>query len=389
MNCVKKALSIILVLLLFISTTVFAGEDIGSEGITAGEVTAGMELHAFYAIQSHSQIDFIDGLSSVGFGWSRLEYHEEQGFIINTKRQDGNEYGFPDGYETPFQAAKSSGADALLMVSLDYGVYPDGQSLASYFLSNLEYRQTVAELVAKQVWSPLEFDGVVIDFENIRADQKENFTDFLQAVKTVLKGKKLYVAVQPARKPGLDYFDGYDYKAIGSICDKVILMAHDYAPKTLSEAELEIGYTTTPVAPINEVYYALQAITDKETGVDDVKKIILQLSFDSIALRVEDGNMIPPSALSYGGIENEIRSGAEAYYSAALESPYIKFMKDNIQYVVWYEDARSVAAKIKLAETFGIRGISLWRLGIVPNGGADIYFNVWETIRYLLTGGSF
>ncbi|HHY94569.1 MAG TPA: hypothetical protein GX513_06115, partial [Firmicutes bacterium] len=34
--------------------------------------------------------------------------------------------------------------------------------------------------------------------------------------------------------------------------------------------------------------------------------------------------------------------------------------------VVWYEDLRSVTAKIALARRYRLGGVSLWRLGIIP-----------------------
>jgi len=47
---------------------------------------------------------------------------------------------------------------------------------------------------------------------------------------------------------------------------------------------------------------------------------------------------------------------------------------------LWYEDARSIADKIELAKMFGVDDISLWRIGAIPNGSADIYMNVWDTV---------
>ena len=46
----------------------------------------------------------------------------------------------------------------------------------------------------------------------------------------------------------------------------------------------------------------------------------------------------------------------------------------------YYEDARSISDKIELAKMFGITDISVWRIGAIPNGSADTYMNIWDTI---------
>lgn len=77
-----------------------------------------------------------------------------------------------------------------------------------------------------------------------------------------------------------------------------------------------------------------------------------------------------------------IQEGVTFNYSKALESPYITFYNsvDETHNVLWYEDSRSVNAKIRLANLFGISGISLWRLGNIPDYSEHIHLDVWTQI---------
>lgn len=362
------------------------------------------KLHGFYAIRSAHQAEMIESLSSVGFGWSRLEYDfESKKVVLNTSRKNNNEYAIPAGFSQPMNMARESRVDAMLMVFAKNDMIFGNEnetpiSLVEYVVAKPEVRKEVIKTIAEQINATVAegvsaaFDGVVIDFENMRGESlKKSFNEFLAELKEELmkNNKQLYVAVHPARKPGQAYYDGYDYKTIGSIADKVILMAHDYYAKQLTDAEMEMGYTTTPLTPIDEIYWALKAITDKDTGMENLDKILVQLSFDSVQWKLKDGKVINkyPYNPDYETIrERLLMEDVAINYSKLFENPYAFFYdgKDETQNIIWYEDSRSIKAKLDLMKMFGIKGVSIWRLGNIPSyedmGAKKIYLNIWQQI---------
>ena len=46
-----------------------------------------------------------------------------------------------------------------------------------------------------------------------------------------------------------------------------------------------------------------------------------------------------------------------------------------------YENSRSIADKVKLAEMLGVRGISVWRLGLIPQESGEL--DIWNGIMEL------
>ena len=55
-------------------------------------------------------------------------------------------------------------------------------------------------------------------------------------------------------------------------------------------------------------------------------------------------------------------------YSTQYDNPYLTFTNESgIENVLWYEDERSIAAKLGLAKMFGVNGVSVWRLGLIPD----------------------
>lgn len=333
-------------------------------------------LNGFYAIKSAGQMDYISELDSVGYGWSRLEWNGKP--VLNMTSANGNEYAMPDGYEKPLGMAKKN---ALLMVTVkDEKV--SGRNLTDYIVSEAG-DAAISEIVSALAKYP-QFNGVVIDFEGMKGGQlKNDFTGFLTALRGKLNGKLLYVAVHPKPRSG-EYFDAYDYAAIGELADKVILMAHDYHAKKMTAAEMEMNIVTTPLAPIDQVYYSLKAITDEKTGVRDPSKVVLQFSFDTVQWQSKDGRVVNSTAYTptYDALVNRIQADGVINYSARYESPYVTYTAaDGTANTIWYEDTRSIGAKTKLAKMFGVTGLSLWRLGTVPEYSAGMYLNVWSAVK--------
>jgi spore germination protein YaaH len=367
-------------------------------------------LNGFYAISSSSQKDKIKDLSSVCFGWSRLSYDtKNQNVILNMSNNSlgFNEFYLPVGFNDRLSAAKDAGVPAFLMVyaSRDISITDPatGQNydILEYVLERPDiYSKVISDITAalKEVSRDGEvgsFDGVVIDFEGLRGDQlKSSFNSFLKELKSALDrdGKKLYVAVHPLIHPKRSAvsIDGYDYRTIGALADKVILMAHDYDAKKLTKSEMERGINITPLTPIEDIYYALRAVTDKQTGVQDKSRIMLQISFDWTVWQQKDSRTVNSIPLSFN-LENFMKlleSDTEKIfnYHTDYENPYLKYADTNkgTQNTVWYENSRSVMAKTRLARFFGIQGISLWRLGLIPDyqDEDNKYFDmdVWQSL---------
>lgn len=341
-------------------------------------------LHGFYAFSSYSQKDMAGNMNAVSFGWSRLE--ENNGSVVlNTLYTNGNEWAVPQGYENIVEYLKSKNVKTNLNIFMSAGEGSD----ASDILSDSQKRSKAVQAIMDELtvsyknlgYNP--YSGVTIDFENLRSTRKSDFVSFLKELKGKLDsaGKTLYVTVQPPMEDG-SYFDGYDFKEIGNIADKVILMAYDYNPTSISQDVMESGFTTTPVSPFDEVYYGLKVITDSKTGIQDKNKIVLGLSFNNVGWNVVDGKITNSKGLTYtyDEIEKMIQNGAVVKYSDKYRNPYLVCSKDGST-TVWYENAESIKDKCELAKMFGINGVSFWRLGMIPNDGGD--FNIWSNISAL------
>ncbi|WP_147273162.1 S-layer homology domain-containing protein [Anaerobacterium chartisolvens] len=373
------------------------------------------ELHAFYALGAYSQKELINRLDSVSFGWSRLEYNKQAYRVeLSMSNKNNADFYLPTGFKDPIDTAVKAGVSTQLNVyaSQDTRVWEEEKQkyvgIVDFVTSKPQRRKAIIDSIIKKLSSTysqngqsISFDGVVIDFEGLKGEaSSEGLNTFLAELKKELSQteKKLYVAVHPRVENQVCY-DGYDYKTIGSLADKVILMAHDYNAMVLTQSDMDRNVTFTPVTPIDQVYYALKTITDKASGVEDTSKIWLQISFGTAQWQSKDNKVINKRVYTTSSdkirdrvLNSDGMKDLRVNYSASSENPYITYLnpKDNVYNRIWYEDSRSVHAKIKLANMFGIYGISLWRLGNIPDYDGDIekgaYLDVWQQILNLSGG---
>ena len=190
--------------------------------------------------------------------------------------------------------------------------------------------------------------------------------------------KTLYVCVQPDT-----WYDGYDYRGIGQAADRVILMAHDYQWTSVPENYVGTANTASPVTPFPQIYDALADITHPDTGVADVSKVALAVSFGTAGFHVdEEGRLLEttiyhPSAATLAARLSQ--PDTVVTYSETYRNPCASYTtEDGSRYVVWYENERSVLDKLQLARMFGVTGVSLWRLGNIPAAGG---YDVWSAVE--------
>ena len=323
--------------------------------------------HGFYAISSYSQLELGQGLGAVSAGWSRMTWDGAQAKLVTT-RESGNEYYVPDSYQEVTESLKN----------LRLSVFMDGQSLKD-MLSTTEGRTQAMRQIIQEISVNYDaigrnpYQGVTLDFEGLRAAQKEDYIAFLKELRQELNrlNKSLYVCVPPVLSAGA-YYDGYDYAAIGQLADKVILMAYDYDTRDMSGFEGGFYYQTAATAPIGQVYLGLKALTDKV----DPAKVVLGFSCKNVAWQIDEAGKLVSGKPMYPSTETVLKrlsqADTETGWSQEYQQSYAVYTtEDSSRYFLWYQDGRSVETALRAAKLLGVTGVSVWRLGTIPT--ADIW----------------
>ena len=344
-------------------------------------------LHGFYALSSYHQIALTAEMDAVSLGWARMSIGEDGAPYLLQERREGNEWVIPADSGTALryfdQHAVPYNLNIYASVWDKVTVGEEQSSALAEILKDDESRKAAVAAIAAQAAG---YAGITIDFEGASGDiTRDRLTAFMRSLRAALPQEKtLYICVMPD-----NYFSGYDFRALGEVCDKVIMMAHDYVPLRLPEAYLGTPRTEYPEAPAGQVYRALRAMTHPETGVADRSRIALAISIASTAIPVDEHGNLTSTQIFTPNVEIMTKRLKEnpgaTLWSEAHLSPNLMYQNEEGDWFrAWYEDARSVEAKIRLARMFGVNGVSFWRIGQIPvDEDAAIYYNVWESTAAL------
>ena len=198
--------------------------------------------------------------------------------------------------------------------------------------------------------------GLDIDFEFIEPADKDLFIGFISNVKNRLEplGFLTLVALAPktsGEMTGLLY-EAHDYPAIGAIADLVLLMTYEW------------GYlfsSPMPTAPLNNVRQVL------EYGVSVINpdKILMGIpnySYDWALPYVRGESMAEPLS-NQEAIARAAQYGATIEFDEIAQVPFYYYTNEQgVEHVVWFDDARSMDAKLRLIPELQIRGAGIWQI---------------------------
>ncbi len=199
------------------------------------------------------------------------------------------------------------------------------------------------------------FQGVDIDFEYIRPEDRIPFADFVADVRNFLSPYGYHVSVALAPKTsdtqaGLLY-EGKDYGLLGEAADSVLLMTYEW------------GYTYGPpmaVAPVDKVRQVVEyAVTRIEPSKIDLG--IPNYGYDW-TLPFVQGSSRAITVSNQEAVRIAIEADVPIQFDEVAMSPFFRYEKDGQLHEVWFEDVRSYQAKFSLLPEFGLRGMGYWQI---------------------------
>ena len=209
------------------------------------------------------------------------------------------------------------------------------------------------------------FDGINVDFENISEDAADGYVQFVRELSVMCRKNGIVLSVDVPVP--MDFTAHYNRKALGEVCDYVIIMGYDehYAGSeaagsvaSLSFEEEGIKNTLTDVAASKIIsgipfYTRLWCTTTNEDGTTSVTSEAMGMS---TAQQTLENNQ------------------AESTWDETTGQNYAEFTgSDGALYQMWLEDSKSLTKKLELIKNYNLAGVAEWKLGLEDD-------SVWDLI---------
>lgn len=271
-------------------------------------------------------------------------------------------YGFhPDGTligiddEELIALSRQAGVAPLMHFSSLTGQGTFSNELAHIALTDMQVQNTLIENILTTLQQK-NYHGLDVDFEFISPDDSDAYVAFIQNLSDRLnpEGFEVITALVPktsSTQRGMLY-EGHNYAGLGAASNYVFLMTYEW------------GYTYGPpmaVAPIQSVENVLQfAIT--QVSPEKIFMGIPNYGYNW-TLPFIRGESQAPSIGNQEAVEIAAAAGATIEYDQDAQSPFFTYWdSEGRQHEVWFEDARSIEAKLLLAAEFGFPGVGYWNL---------------------------
>lgn len=307
----------------------------------------------------------LNEIDQLSYAWSRVEVID--GIVnLNTTSTNENTMFYPTGHELVTQI------DGRKMLN----IYAD-ENYSFIFSQKDVLIQAIRQKIASPDFDEPEFDGVVVDFENLSSDDFDDYVAFINSLKETMPFINIDVALQPR---------AYPYEKVLPLVDHMILMLHDYEAKKPVLLNINQTYVDQPTAPLSTIEEDLKKVIDTIPPWNR-DKILLQLNMAVVQWQGQTSYEVTRYTPGYDLLIDRMLTlnFEDFHFDAVAKQPYVQYVFEGLNNTIWYENEASIAEKVKLVFDYDLGGISLWQLGNLPSekqqeGEEQFNLRIWHQL---------
>lgn len=252
--------------------------------------------------------------------------------------------------------AKQNGKKVLFGIS-DHGEAEKANEILTSKDKQNDHIATIMSIIDDK-----EYDGVIIDYEELENDQEEDFTRYMRKLSEEVhsKGKTLGISIPVETKGEVSH--GINIVDVAKVVDKIHMNVYE-----------EHGPETVP-GPIASIDWVNTIIKNAIAQGVEPNKIVLGTAHSGHDWRVELNKEFVKDMSTKETLDLLLKTNATVIWDKEKQANNFEYTDDEERlHVVWLEDAQSFKAKIDLAKIYQLQGIFIWYLG-----GEDP--QIWTTI---------
>ena len=209
------------------------------------------------------------------------------------------------------------------------------------------------------------FDGINVDFENISEDAADGYIQFMRELSVMCRKNGIVLSVDVPVP--MDFTAHYNRKALGEVCDYVMIMGYDEHYAGSEEAGSVASLSFEEEGILN----TLQEVS--------AEKVVSGIPFYTrlwCTTTNEDGTTtVTSEAMGMNQAQQTLENNqVEASWDETTGQNYAQFDGENGElYQIWLEDTESLTRKLELIKNYDLGGAAEWKLGLEDD-------SVWDLI---------
>ena len=327
-------------------------ENMDEEKQISGKVNLTWDYYSEYVNAPNREGTTIDGINVVS---PAFFYLDTNGDLKENIGDSGKAY---------IKWAKNNGYKIWPMVS--NGVAANKSlNITSNIMNDYEKRKKLIESIVNKCVE-YELDGINIDFENMKSEDKDMYSRFIIELEPRLKEIGMVLSVDVTAPDGGDTWSMcFDRHVIGNVADYTVFMAYDQNGSSSTKPGTTAGYN----------WVKLNLVKFLQTEEINPDKLILAVPlYTRIWTTNSDGKVISNNSLSIKNTEAAIPNGTTKQWNDELKQNYVTFSSGNNTKQIWIEDIDSLKAKISLMKENNLAGIASWEANMA-------YDDIWTMFK--------
>lgn len=209
------------------------------------------------------------------------------------------------------------------------------------------------------------FDGINVDFENISEDAADGYIQFMRELSVMCRKKGIVLSVDVPVP--MDFTAHYNRKALGEVCDYLMIMGYDEHYDGSEEA----GTVASLSFEEEGIQNTLQEVA--------AEKVVSGIPFYTrlwCTTTNEDGTTtVTSEAMGMNQAQQTLENNqVEASWDETTGQNYAQFNGESGElYQIWLEDTESLTRKLELIKNYDLGGVAEWKLGLEDD-------SVWDLI---------